>query len=215
MGVLLPSTTGALISSAIGMAMSLIPYKKNLYDLSTQNTTVSIEAKVGTSVTMIPLVRKFADDRDAIEISPMEWNETSTSYNGKLMVVGKIPKVRVTLSLIPHSEDDIALAKVASEMCVPPPDMFGDRNRSEIKLTITQPRIDEQAAAFQLIGVGGAKQGVATAMFYSGALVNSSAIGNYQKGTGKHGSETTASREGRHVASQYVFEFTETSFFMA
>jgi hypothetical protein len=210
MGVLLPSTTGALITSAIGMAMSLIPYKKNLYDLSTQNTTVMLTAKCnGSLVKSIPLVRQFADDRDAIEISPMEFNDTSTSYNGRLIAVAKVPKVRVTLSVIPHSPNDIDLADVA-KWAVYNKTELGNRLRSEITLTITQPRIDEQAASFQLIGVGGATQKLAMATFSNGVLVSSSAIGTEAGTNIKHGAETTSSREGRHVASQYIFEFVDT-----
>lgn len=205
MGVLLPSTTGALISSAIGMAMSLIPYKKNLFDLSTHNTTVMITATYGGFVKEIPLVRNFADDRDAIEISPIEFNETSTSYNGRIIAVAKIPKVRVTLSLIPHCPNDIDLAEVANWAAMHPNTW---RQRGSIELTVMQPRIDEQAASFQLIGIGGATEKVAKATFSNGVIVSSSAIGT--KTSVKHGAETTSSREGRHVASQYVFEFVDS-----
>jgi len=206
MGVLLPSTTGALITSAIGMAMSLIPYKKNLFDLSTQNTTVKISGTVGGTPVDIPLVRKFADDRDAIEISPIEMNETSTSYNGRMIAVAKIPKVRITLSLIPHSDDDIKLAEIAYWSSL---HSGKYRIKGNIQLSIEQPRIDEQAAAFQLIGVGGAKQKVAKAIFKNGVIVSSSAVGT--RASRNHGAETTSSREGRHVASQYVFEFVDSS----
>lgn len=200
MGVLLPSTTGALISSAIGMAMSLIPYKKNLYDLSTQNTTVTLFAIFDEGpATEIPLIQQFADDKEAISIQPCEINEVSSSYNGLAIVVKKVPKIRITLSLIPHGENDIAVAELANRITYD-----RSKNTSErchISLTITQPRIDEQAAAFQLIGVGGATQKDATVRFSNGTIVSANAGGK------KHGAETSALNSGRFEASQYTFEF--------
>jgi len=208
MGVLLPSTTGALITSAIGMAMSLIPYKKNLFDLSTQGTDISILGFVGEE-TMTVELSKFADDKDAIEIKEIELNEVTTSYNGKLINVGKIPKYRVTVSLIPHSKNDVDMAKLANACTFKRmyDTSLGAKEKGYINMYIHQIRIDEQAAAFQLIGVGGAKTAMATACFEYGQLVSSSAISN--RGATNHGAETTASREGRHTASVYEFEFTQ------
>lgn len=199
MGVLLPSTTGALISSAIGIAMSLIPYKKNLYDLSTQNTTVTLQAFFDEGAPMvINLIRQFADDKEAISIQPCEINEVSASMNGGAIVVKKVPKIRITLSLIPHSPNDIELAKLANRFAF---SQSKDNETGYVQLSITQPRIDEQAASFQLIGVGGATQKVANIQFQYGSLVSSNVGGE------NHGAETSALNSGRFEASQYTFEF--------
>lgn len=210
MGVILPSTTGALISSAVGMAMSLIPYKKNLFDLSTHRTEVVVEGEFGGESILIPLVTQFADDRDAIEIQEIDANEVTTSYNGKLISVGKMPKYRVTISLIPHSPNDIEMSNLALA-CSYQRTTVGGLNakaKGKVTLTVKQDRIDEQAASFQLLGVGKAKQIKAVTEFQFGTLVSSSAVANV-KSDMKHGAETTASREGRQTASVYVFEFTQ------
>ena len=203
MGVLLPSTSAALIASAAGVAMSLIPYKKNLYDLSTHGISVSIIPSIGDSITLT----KFADDRDAIEISPMEINETSTSYNGQLVVIGKIPKVRVTISLIPHSENDVKMAQLVKKFAMPSPRKQGSKEKATVNLVITQKRMNN---FLQLISV----QDMSTpssATFVNGTIVSASAYSTDNNNL-THGSETTASRDGRFVASQYVLEFTQTEF---
>lgn len=208
MGVLLPSTTGALISSAIGMAMSLIPYQKKIFDLSTQGINITVERYVrGTKVDTLE-VSKFADDKDAIEISQMEFNETSTTYNGRMIAVAKIPKVRVTLSLVPHSYDDVKLARMASGCSLYSTN--GKRFGNTFNLTITQTRLIEKSAK-QTVTIGKLAAHKAKAEFADGVLVSSSAVGTVAQEM-FHGAETSATREGRFEASQYVFEFTTTRF---
>lgn len=212
MGVILPSTTGALISSAVGMAMSLIPYKKNLFDLSAQGTTVSVKGQFGGAPIQCPLITKFADDREAITITPIEVNDATSSYNGKIIAVGKIPLYRVSISLIPHSPNDISLSNLVNESMAQTWWSGVARKRGQIELIIDQIRIDEQAASFQLLGIGGAKQGLAKAYFDYGVLLNSSAIGNSLNV--KHGAETSVTRDGRQTASVYEFIFSRAGMMM-
>jgi len=136
MGAILPSTSGAGISSIVGAAISaLLPYDKRMNDVSANGTWVTIitsdmngspaypfpggsikddleDAKKASAGGDCACITQFTDSGDPIRIEPVTGVETGVSYNGKIISWMQPKKVRITLNLIPHSYDDQALSNI-------------------------------------------------------------------------------------------------------
>jgi len=58
-------------------------------------------------------ITQFTDDTDPIDIAPMDLGDTAMGVNGDLIVWNKATAIKVTLSVIPDSDDDINLGILA------------------------------------------------------------------------------------------------------
>jgi hypothetical protein len=90
----------------------------------------------GTSVTVIatqsfPLgfnITQFADDTDPIAVDPTEPNGFELLYDGSLFAFGKAAPIKLSVSVIPGSDDDINLkillaANKSASSYIPLPDI--------------------------------------------------------------------------------------------
>lgn len=201
MGVILPSTSGAMISGAAGMAVSLIAglfteIKSN--NVSASGTIISIltrNIKTGEPDTPCSepiIIEHFADDKSPFSISPTTYNHTSHSYNGRMISWKSVPVVTVEVSVIPNSIDDINLSNLVYWEKFE----YGYPTTRSIELNIKIPRVkatDPKKKTGEYLSIN----------FINGRVKDAPGGGNY------YGSGAVATADGRLEGNTYVFEFTE------
>jgi len=205
MGTILPSTSGAMISSAIGVVGSLIAryftdVRSN--DVSAAGAFLTIQTKNMDGSDGGPLeepfvIDHFADDKPPFVLDQVIVNETSPSYLGKLLAWKAVPLFNVSLSVIPNSEDDVALSSLAYLEQFEVGDFGGaSYGMYNIEMVLTIPRVvpdDPTRESGENLEI----------KFFNGKILETpGAAGNF-------GSSSNASREGRLEGKTYKFQFTK------
>lgn len=197
MGTILPSTSGAMISSAIGVVGSFIAsffteIRGN--DVSAAGTSITLQTKdiesgkPATPISEPYTIEHFADDKPAFRVNTTRYNETSKSFRGKMISWKSVPKVVVELSVIPNSKDDVALSKLLN----------WEKNKvtREIELVVKIPRVkpdDPKKESGEYI----------MTTFTSGRILDAPGGGS------DYGSGDSATTEGRLEGKTFQFEFTD------
>lgn len=201
MGTILPSTSGAMISSAIGVVGSFIAsffteIRGN--DVSASGASVTIMTKdiesgsAATPVSEPYTIEHFADDKPGFAVGRTKYNETSSSFRGKMMSWKSVPTVTVEISVIPNSKDDVALSNILNwEKNDPDYQVTRD-----IELVVKVPRVkpdDPKKKSGEYCKI----------TFTSGRICEAPGGGSYC------GAGDTASGDGRIEGKTYQFVFNE------
>lgn len=207
MGVILPSTSGAMISGAAGMAISFIAsfftdIKNN--NVSASGAYISLLTRSitdGSECTPFaePItIEHFADDKPAFTVTPTKYNETSQTFNGKMVSWKSGQNVQVKVAVIPNSIDDTNL----SQLCYQEKNFAQSiplyRRTMEIELTVAVPRVkpsdaNKKSGEFVIVN------------FFGGRLLEGPGGGGYNC------SADSATNQGRLEGKEYTFEFSDWS----
>lgn len=202
MGTILPSTSGAMISSAVGVVGSLIAQhfteiRNN--DVSASGSYITIQTKdidTGSADGPIPepfVITHFADDKPPFTLAPFKVNETSTSYRGDVLAWKTITIFDISLSVIPNSEDDLVLSALAGDEQFEAGPFGCAYGMSDIEITLSIPRVKSSKKT---------RDEEINIKFFNGRLVESPGASS------SLGSSSNASTEGRLEGKTYKFRFT-------
>lgn len=190
MGTLLPSTTGSLISSAVGMLASFIPYDKKVFDISAAGAKICISAKdaVTGAMTVNPvIVEHFANDQPAFKMEDITLNETAVSANGNMASWKGVPKTRITIAVIPNTLDDKYLSTMVQY------DILNDvAVTQEVELEISIPRQTP----------GDCTSGEMLKVTFTGGRIATTPAGAWI-----HGSGASTDTEGKLQGKLFSFDF--------
>lgn len=211
MGTILPSTSGAMITGAIGMLASFIPYEKRVYDVSACGTRMMFRARKleeddSWSVFSkgdgdgIITIEHFANDKAPFSFEPLQRKQTSSSYNGKLIFFNDSPLLKFSVSVIPNTKEDSALSDFFNKSS------FGDYHFDAmdmvIDMCISQERLEQSASNAKWPIGDKAKSKVYNVGFYGGVIESG------PPGSGEKGLAFSASTEGRLESHTYSFVFS-------
>lgn len=190
-----------MISSAIGVVGSFIAsffteIRGN--DVSASGSSITIMTKdIESGSPAAPMsepytIEHFADDKPPFTIGHAKYNETSSTFRGKMASWKSVPKVLVELSVIPNSKDDVALSNLLNWE-KNDPDFQVTR---DIELVVQVPRVKPDDPK--------KKSGE-----YCKLTFTSGRIGEAPGGGSYCGAGDTATGDGRLEGKTYQFEFTE------
>lgn len=196
-----------MISSALGMLASFIPYEKRVYDVSAGGTYISLKSRIPSdgradftsepSADMI-VIEHFADDKQPFSFEQMQRKTTSSSYNGMLMFSKEAPLLKMSISLVPNTKEDIALSNLFNTV-------LSDEDRV-VDICISQERLKDSASNGKW--PFGDKQ---TSEIYNVALydgvIESGPPGANGRG-GAKGLLFSATQDGRLESHTYVLTFS-------
>jgi len=192
-----------MISSAIGVVGSLIAryftdVRSN--DVSAAGAFLTIQTKNMDGSDGGPLaepfvIDHFADDKPPFVIDPVKVNETAPSYLGNLIAWKAVPLFNVSLSVIPNSEDDVALSTLAYSEQFEGSDFGARYGMYNIEMVLTIPRVVPDDPSRE-------KGENLEIKFFDGKILETPGA------AGEFGSSSNASQEGRFEGKTYKFQFT-------
>lgn len=200
MGTILPSTSGAMLTGALGMLASFIPYEKRVHDVSACGTYMTLKRRSleenttdfanGSKDSSMITIEHFANDKAPFTFEQIQRKQTSSSFNGKLIFFNDAPLIKLSVSVIPNTKEDVSLM-----------DTFNSQD-SVVDLCVSQVRMESSASNAKWPIGDKAKGKLFNVALYGGVIESG------PPGASSDSLLFSATTEGRLESHTYTFVFS-------
>lgn len=182
------------------MLASFIPYEKRVYDVSACGTYMTLKSRSleekatdfqeSSDDSSMITIEHFANDKAPFTFEQIQRKQTSSSYNGKLIFFNDAPLIKLSVSVIPNTKEDVSLISAFNE------------KDSVVDLCVSQVRMESSASNAKWPIGDKAKEKVYNVALFGGVIESG------PPGASSDSLLFSASTEGRLESHTYTFVFS-------